>query len=88
MASTARAATYTVNDIANRLGVCEETVLHWIRSGQLAAFNVGRSATAKKPRWRITPQALSDFERGRAAPKPAPTTRRRSYADGIIRRYT
>jgi excisionase family DNA binding protein len=61
---------FTVEQIQARYGVGEGTVLGWIRSGELKAVNVGRNATAKKPRWRINPEALEAFERGRT---PTPT---------------
>ena len=52
----------TVRDLCDRYGVTEHTVLGWIRSGELRAINVGRSLGTKKPRWRITPEALQAFD--------------------------
>jgi predicted site-specific integrase-resolvase len=49
----------SVHDLCERYAVSEHTVLHWINSGQLHAVNVGRRQGAKRPRWRITPDALA-----------------------------
>ena len=67
----------TVREVAQRYGVGEHTVLGWIRSGQLRAINVGRNIAAKKPRWRITAEALETFELVRLHTPPQPTRRRR-----------
>ena len=40
--------TYSVQDICDRYGVGEHTVLGWIRRGELKAINVGRSPGGKK----------------------------------------
>src|SRR5262245_36983341 len=56
------AVTLSVADICERYGVSEHTVLGWIRSGDLKAVNVGRRSGAKKPRWRITQEAVTAFE--------------------------
>jgi excisionase family DNA binding protein len=65
----------TVKDVAERYGVSVQTVLGWIRSGELAAINVGRRANAKKPRWRISEAALEAFEAKRT-PVTVPLRRR------------
>ena len=74
-----------VRQVAARYGVGEHTVLAWIKSGELRAVNCGRSPAAKKPRWRITPEALEAFELLRSAspPPPKPTRRRRHQPDEI-----
>jgi excisionase family DNA binding protein len=80
--------TLTVAEIADRFGVDPHTVLGWIRSGELRAINVGRKPGARKPRWRITAEALTTFELCRTAnPAPPPTRRRRQPADEIIKFY-
>lgn len=74
--------TLTIKDICTRYGVNEHTVLQWIHSGELAAFTVGVAANKKKPRWRVTEDALKAFEQKRAATPPAPrTSLRRNSAD-------
>lgn len=50
----------SVRRVADALGVKQQTVLGWIKAGELSALNVGRSTAARKPRWRI---AQDDFER-------------------------
>ena len=64
----------TVNAVAGRYGVSESTVLTWIASGELRAFNASKSAKSKKPHWRITEDALTEFE-SRRSTAPAPTRR-------------
>jgi excisionase family DNA binding protein len=77
--------TYSVNDVADRLGVSERTVLAWIAEKSLRAINVSRKAGAKRPTWRITERALADFEAARTTlPAAPPTIRRRRQADPEI----
>ena len=78
-------STHTVRDLCERYGVTEHTVLGWIRSGELAAVNVGRKLGAKKPRWRVTEDALAVFELSRTTQSPQPRTRKRKLAP--VRRY-
>ena len=65
-------STLSVRDVCERFGVSEHTVLTWVRSGQLRAVNVSRRPDAKKPRWRITQEALEAFAGPDAYPAPAP----------------
>lgn len=76
--------TYTVNDIMQRYGVTQHTVLAWIASGELTAMNVGVAPGKKKPRWRITQAALDAFEAMRTPAAPAPKTRRRKRDTNVI----
>jgi hypothetical protein len=80
-------ATFGVPDVCERYRVSEATVLHWIHSGQLRALNVGRTPGARRPRWRITAQALEEFEAARSAAPPAPRQRRRRQRDDVIEFY-
>ena len=73
--------TLTVSEMCERYAVNEHTVLGWIRSGELKAVNVGRHPGLKKPRWRITPEALTTFEQLRTPTATPPVTRRRKKAD-------
>jgi len=68
---------------ADRYGIGIHTALSLIARGAIRATNVGLGA---RPRWRITPDAIADFERMRAAGKAAKTPRRRQAAkdDGVI----
>lgn len=79
--------TLSVKELCERYGVNEHTVLGWIRSGELKAINVGRRQGAKKPRWRITPEALVAFELLRTPAPPMPRTRRRKQAGEVINFY-
>lgn len=62
----------TPPQLARRYGVHPLKVLGWIRNGELRAINVAANRSGR-PRWRITPAAIEDFEAGRAAvPLPPP----------------
>lgn len=79
---------YTVADVAGRLGVTAATVLAWIAAGELQAFNVGRKPRAKKPRWRVSAEALAAFESARSAtPTAPPARRRRRRPDDVVPFY-
>jgi excisionase family DNA binding protein len=80
-------STLTVNDVCERYDVAEHTVLAWIRSGELRAVNVGRKPGAKKPRWRITQEALDAFELLRTPTPILPRTKRRKRSLGIVEFY-
>ncbi len=79
--------THTVADVAERYGVCEHTVLGWIARGELRAINVGRRPGGKKPRWRITQEALAEFELGRTATPPLRRAERRKRSAEVIEFY-
>lgn len=79
--------THSVQDITERYGVSEHTVLAWIRSGELRAINVGRCLGSKKPRWRITQEAVEAFEQLRTVPPPVPRTPRRKRPTEVIEFY-
>jgi len=68
---------HTVKDLCERYGVGEHTILNWIRSGELRGINVGRRPGAKKPRWRVTQEAIASFELLRTHNPPPPRARRR-----------
>ena len=44
----------TVNQVAERLGVCPDTVYLWLTTGKLVGYKAGRL-------WRITEEKLHDF---------------------------
>lgn len=66
-----------------RYGINASKVGQLIKAGELKAVNVALKRSGR-PRWRITPEALADFERSRsavpAAPAPRPTRRRKAAA--------
>jgi excisionase family DNA binding protein len=79
-------STLSVRDVCERYGVTEHTVLTWLNRGELRGFNVGRRPGAKKPRWRITPEALEAFELARSVAPPPPRRRRKRPA-AVIQFY-
>ncbi len=46
---------YTCKEVAERYGVCEDTVWSWNRSGLLSAVKIGRN-------YRVTSEQLEAFE--------------------------
>jgi transposase len=83
-----RAETYTVAEVAARYRVRIATVATWIRAGELKAVNVSRSARSKKPRFRISNEALAAFEAART-PTAAPVQKRarRPKRGGVVEFY-
>jgi transposase len=79
---------YTIRDLQIRFGVSVHTVLGWVNSGELKAINVGVTLGKKKPRWRISADALAAFEAARA---PTPATPRgagrRKQPAGVVEFY-
>jgi transposase len=78
MPSTAlQAAGLTVADLACRYRVSPDKVRTWINRGELRAVNTA-TALCGRPRWVVSPDALAEFERRRAAgPPPKPPRRPR-----------
>ncbi|MDM8006089.1 MAG: hypothetical protein QUV05_08090 [Phycisphaerae bacterium] len=74
--------------LARRYGCHVGKILSFIRSGELAALNLAIKRTGR-PRWRITPEAIADFEAGRKAVPPAPRPRRqrRPKLDSNVTEY-
>lgn len=52
--------------VARLFAVDPATVRAWLQSGELRGINVA-SRSCRRPRWRISPEALAEFERLRAA---------------------
>jgi len=65
----------TPPEIAKRLRIRPDKVLGWIKSGELAAFDVSETVGGR-PRWRISQQDLDDFLRRRRATPPPKATRK------------
>jgi excisionase family DNA binding protein len=75
----------TVKQLSERFSVSQHTVLGWIAAGELRAVNVGTRPGTKRPRWRITEQAVEAFETLRSpTPSPVPTTRRRKRSGPVL----
>jgi excisionase family DNA binding protein len=78
---------FKVSDICARFMVNEQTVLGWIRRGELRAVNVGRKPGSRKPRWRISQEALDAFEASRTPAAPAPRKARAKRPGDVIAFY-
>ena len=74
----------TVRDAARRYRVGQDKVRLWIKNGELAAVN---TAASGKPRYVIPPDALTAFERLRAAASAGPRPARCKRPPAIVRRY-
>jgi hypothetical protein len=70
----------TTADVAKHFIVNIDKILGFINSGELEAINIAKDANGKNPRWRITPEALADFERRRSSAPPAKPSRRKQPA--------
>jgi hypothetical protein len=78
--------TITPPQLARRWGVHVSKVLAFIRAGELGAVNLALRADGR-PRWRILPEAVVDFESRRAAVPPVPVSRRRRLLQAPIKEY-
>jgi len=75
--------TFTPEQIAQRYGISPDKVRGWIVRGELAAVNVV-ARLGGKPRWRISAEALEQFERARAPVPVVKVERRRKSKEGVI----
>ena len=76
-------AFHTPNDIANRFGVKATKIIAWINSGELLAINAA-TRMGGKPRWKISPTSLANFEASRASKPTAiaiPARQRKTRID-------
>jgi excisionase family DNA binding protein len=71
MAEKSEPDALTPPEAAKRLGVTPETVIGWIKSGQLKASNVGKGVA--KPRYKIQQANLDKFMASRQ-PESLPLT--------------
>lgn len=67
--------------IAEALGIAPETVLGWIKSGQLVARRLGKGT--QRPRYRVAQSALERFLQSRETTPPAARQRKRREAKPI-----
>lgn len=65
----------TPTEIAKLLKVSPETVIGWIRKGELLGVNVGSGT--RRARFRVSRESLDEFLRRREVQPPAPRQRRR-----------
>lgn len=68
--------------LARQYGVNSDKVLAWIESGELSAVNVA-SRVGGRPRWRISAEAIAEFEARRAA-KPPVKRRKRKRQTAVL----
>jgi excisionase family DNA binding protein len=80
-ARTTGVSPLTVADAADRLNISEDAVLAHIRSHRLLAVNVGLGE--RRPRWRITDEAISQFLEARTAQKPSEQKSRRPKRQSV-----
>ncbi len=78
---------FTVEQIAEMEAVHAETVLQWIRAGELPAHNASASRISKKPRWRVTDADLAAFRLSRQSGASVPATPRRKRKSETITQY-
>jgi hypothetical protein len=68
---------FSVADLCRRWKVGQGKIHGFLRRGELVGVNLAANTSAR-PQWRITAEAVKDFERRRtSAPPPKPERRRR-----------
>jgi excisionase family DNA binding protein len=72
--------------VAERLGLTRPTVRALIQNGELEAINISPDPAAKRPRYRVRPDALTRFLDRRTTGKPAPVAKRRKPV-GAVKDY-
>lgn len=73
---------YVPSEIAAHLRCDVHSVLAAIKSGKLRALDL-RGPGASRPRYRVTADALADYERLLAVQTPMPRARRRISMQGV-----
>lgn len=68
---------------AEQLGVSPDKVRAWCASGAIRAIDVSEHPGVGRPRWRISPDAIAEWEEGRTA-KPKTKPRRRARRKGVL----
>jgi excisionase family DNA binding protein len=76
----------TVPAVSELLSVGNKKVLDFIASGELPAHNLARRS-ARRPRWRVSREALEQFLAARRSTPPAPTPTRRTKAVAVNQYY-
>lgn len=76
----------TPPEIAAETGSRPETVISWIRSGELPAVDFARRG-ATRPRFRVNRADYETFLAGRAVQSPAPRRPGRRQADPGVTEY-
>ena len=73
-------------DVAARWSCSAEHVLALIHAGRLQAFSLSAPGS-KRPRWRVSPEAVATYEARHAARKPTPETRTRRRTPEAVGPY-
>jgi transposase len=83
MSTLSDAETLTPPEVARILRVSSEKVIGWLLAGELEGFDAA-TKRGGRPRYRITREALADFQRRRSAAVDAKPARpkRRPFATG------
>lgn len=71
---------------AERLGCKSETVIGLIRSGELRAFDISKK-TATRPRYRISMDAIIEFENNRSGKEEVTKKQRRTKKQSSVVNY-
>jgi hypothetical protein len=77
---------FTPPELARRWRVKDSKIVAWITAGELHAINVANKG-ARRPRYRISPDAVQAFELMRSVMPPPKVTRRRRNADRPRKNY-
>jgi excisionase family DNA binding protein len=76
----------TPPEVAKRLRVTADKVRAWIERGELAAVNVV-DRLGGRPRWRISAEALAEFEERRTAMGRPARTKRAKKPSELVEYY-
>ena len=81
--SLGKSNTLSPPEYAKRLGVKAAKVILWIQRGKLRAVNAATHQYGR-PRWRIPPDAIAEFEARRAAKPVAKVSRRQQRQEQAV----
>ena len=74
----------TPPQLGKRWGIKPERVIAMIRSGELRGFDISKTPGVGRPRYRVTPDAIIEFEQKRSGAVTRRATRRRKTQDNVI----
>ena len=74
---------FTVQSLAEHANVSPVTVISWIASGALRAWNANRHPHGKRPTWRISLEDYEKFEESRMT-TPTPKKKKRKKNPGLV----
>jgi len=67
---------HTLQEAGEILGVSWKRVRQWVRNGELSAINVSTNRRSKKPQFRVSIEAIEQFEMNRSVDPPVARFRR------------